>query len=244
MQLGAAYLRVSYGGWIVQGARQVSTPYTIIHATLDATRLVVHLDELDKMPIGTVGDWAQGVANEVWALLDGQLPIERFARDPELREVLNDRERAALIKRGVMEKVFLVGSGTWQTAFDEAGAASRELGFGRGAVRKPAEEHVIETLEAVRGPSSELLARFDGKLLFIGPPSLEEAERILDGLGLLGFLATAGIDAKAELARLLPRQGFRAVESIVTESLLRGWRPRSAPTTERDTKPDENAPVY
>jgi len=243
-RLGASYLPVSYGGWIVQGARQVSTPYTIIHTALDCPRLVVHLDELDKMPVGVVGDWAQAVANEVWALLDGQLPTARFAHDPELKDVLNDRERAALLQRGVMPKVFLVGSGTWQSTFDEAGSAARGLGFGRTVSQTMPSEHVVGALEAVRGPSSELLARFDGKLLFIGPPSLSEAEDILAKLGLVSFAVGIGLNVRGELARLLPRQGFRAVESVLTEALLRGWRPGHVAEIEPTTPDDENLPVY
>ena len=243
-RLGAHYLPLSFGGWIAMGARQVATAYTILHTALDCPRLVVHLDELDKLPVGRVGDWAQAVANEVWALLDGQLPVERFANDPELRAVLHDEERERLLREGVMHRLFLVGSGTWQSTYDESVAPPPAVitGFGRqsdgGTKMDDACEIVVRALESVRGPSSELLARFDARMLYIAPPTQDEALMIVRRLGLLDSSSYAGAgEVASELARLLPRQGFRAIESVVTEALLRGWRP------ERTKGPANAAPA-
>lgn len=227
-QLGASYLRVAYGDWIVQGARQPSTMSAVISAALTCPRLVIHLDELDKMPIGRGGEWAQAVMNDIWALLDGQLPVEKFAAEADGKTPLSDREKRVLEANEIMDAVFIVGSGTWQSLFD--GVERQQMGFAAIPQRRSADAGrlVLSTLEAVRGPSSELLARFDGTLLFVAPPTLDEAVAIVERLGALQFAQRHQFDVQGELQRLLPRQGFRAIESVLTELLLRGWWPVAA----------------
>jgi hypothetical protein len=223
-QLDAVYKRVSYGDWVVQGSRQVSTCYTIIHEALTFPRLLLHIDELDKLPVGNVEDWSRAVGTEVWGLLDGELPIRRFLGDPELK--LSKEESLALASGGLMEKLFIVGSGTWQLHFDAA-KTPRSLGFGGGdSSPKDAGAHVVSSLESVRGVASELLARFDGTLLFLEPPDIDEALQILHHVGALDYARQHARDPRAQLERLLPRQGFRALESVLTELLLHGWVPQ------------------
>lgn len=228
-QLEASYLHVAYGDWIVQGARQPSTMNAVISAALACPRLVIHLDELDKMPVGRGGEWAQAVVNDIWALLDGQLPVERFAADAEGKAPLSEREKDILLAHDTMNTVFIVGSGTWQNLFDRT--ERREMGFARLPQESIGDvgRQVVASLEAVRGPSSELLARFDGTLLFVAPPSQAEAMAILEQLGVLGFAQRHQFEVSAELQRLLPRQGFRAIESVLTEAMLRGWSPKLLP---------------
>lgn len=221
--LDAAYKRISYGDWVVQGSRQVSTLYSIINEALMYQRLVVHIDELDKLPVGNVEDWSRAVGTELWGLLDGELPVRRFVGDPEMK--LKPQEAMALSSGKLMTQIFIVGSGTWQNSYDEA-KAGRLLGFKGTAAGANAEAHVISSLESTRGVASELLARFNGTLLFLEPPGADEALAILEQLGALAFAQESQIDARAQLIHLLPRQGFRALESVLTELLLLGWNPR------------------
>lgn len=233
-QLDAVYKRVSYGDWIVQGSRHVSTFYSIIQEAMTFPRLVVHIDELDKLPVGNVDEWARAVGTEVWGLLDGELPIRRFITDPELK--LSKEESIAIASGALAEKLFIVGSGTWQVHFDSA-KSTRSLGFGGGAdaLSDPG-AHVVSTLETMRGVASELLARFDGTLLFLEPPAIDEALEILQHLGALDFAGEQTFDVRAQLGRLLPRQGFRALESVLTELLLLGWVPQTGRFEQRQPR--------
>lgn len=238
-EVRADYLRLSYGDWVVQGAKHPPTLYSIVWAALSPERLVVHLDELDKLPIQSEQDWGRAVANEIWGLLDGALPITRMLQDPDIRAALSPAQCDELRSGAITRKIYIVGSGTWQTAFDEAVSQRPSIGFGEPAAQKlpvSAAREVVSKLEAVRGPASELLARFDGEVLFISPPQVEEALHMVDFVGALAYGEKMKWDVAARLKQLLPRQGFRAIESVVTELMLMGWRPKepsaaqSAPT--------------
>jgi hypothetical protein len=99
------------------------------------------------------------------------------------------------------------------------------VGFGAQVAPASARREVLDALGETRGIASDLLARFDGELLFLSPPSVSEARAILEELGIADFSTRRRIDLAALLAELLPRQGFRALESVVTRVLLAGWRP-------------------
>lgn len=221
--LDAVYKRISYGDWIVQGSRQVSTLYSIIHEALTFPRLVVHIDELDKLPVGNVEDWSRAVGTELWSLLDGELPVRRFVGDPEMK--LKPQEVMLISSGKLVSQIFIIGSGTWQNAYD-AVKVGRSLGFSGKSANSNAEAHVISSLESTRGVASELLARFNGTLLFLEPPGVDESVAILERLGALEFARQSQIDARSQLMHLLPRQGFRALESVLTELLLLGWIPQ------------------
>jgi hypothetical protein len=179
-RLRARYLRLSYGDWIVQGSRQISTLYNIINAALGVGRVVLHLDELDKLPFEAPQEWSRAVTNEVWAVLDGELPLERFLNDPDLKSVVDDGARAELARPDFFSRVFIIGSGTWQSVHDHANRPARIVGFGAQVAPASARREVLDALGETRGIASELLARFDGEILFLSPPTVSEALTILE----------------------------------------------------------------
>lgn len=227
----ARYLRISFGDWVVQGARGMPTLFGVVHSTLGCERLVVHLDELDKLPVGNVDEWSRAVANEIWGFLDGELPVTRFLRDPERRQLVTEIERRNLEGGSAGRKIFVIGSGTWQSSYDEAVSPRTAMGFGRSSSSTPrkAATHMVEALETLRGPGSELIARFDSAILCLQPPDIEEAYGMLETIGCAPFAEGAGIDVRTLLAKRIPRQGFRALESCVTDALLAGWKPEERP---------------
>jgi DNA-binding transcriptional ArsR family regulator len=185
----------------------------------------LHLDELDKLPFEAPQEWSRAVTNEVWAVLDGELPLERFLNDPDLKSIVDDGARAELARPDFFSRVFIIGSGTWQSVHDHANRPARIVGFGAQVAPASARREVLDALGETRGIASELLARFDGEILFLSPPTVSEALAILEELGIADFSTRRRIDLAALLAELLPRQGFRALESVVTRVLLAGWRP-------------------
>ena len=224
-RLGARYVRLSFGDWIAQGSRQVSTLYGIINTALGGGRIVLHLDELDKLPLELPQEWSRAVTNEIWSVLDGELPLERFAEDPGLKEVIDARARRELARTDFFARIFIIGSGTWQSIYDDAKQPDKIIGFSSRSGGLPPRRSMLQTLGETRGIASELLARFDGEILFLSPPSVDEAIDILYGLGIVQFTAFSDINVPGILAELLPRQGFRALESVVTQALIAGWRP-------------------
>lgn len=229
--LNAKYLRISFGDWVVQGARGMPTLFGVVYATTICERLVVHLDELDKLPVGNVDEWSRAVANEIWGFLDGELPVSRFLRDPERRQLVTEIQRKNLEEGSAVRKIFLVGSGTWQSSYDEAMSPKMTMGFGQATLSTPskASTHMVDALEALRGPGSELIARFDSAILCLQPPDVAEAYDMLVAIGCASYAEGAGLNVRSLLAQRLPRQGFRALESCVTDALLAGWAPDKAP---------------
>lgn len=224
-QLDAFYLRVSYGGWVVQGARSATTLFSILDVCVYAERIVLHLDELDKFPTNGDSDWSQAVANEVWALLDGELPYQRFCADAEAQARHPVEKMTRLWSNRRHSKIFVVGSGTWQDLFDAESDGANAFGFGAATMRPPPNGDVLGKLARTRGRMSELLARFEGSVQLIRPPGLDEALRILERTGARAYAQEVNYDVTRALRTLLPRLGFRALESVTTELLLLGWRP-------------------
>lgn len=231
-QLGAHYLRLSYGDWIVQGARGTCTFFSILAAALRHPRLVIHLDELDKLPVRGEQEWARAAANEIWALLDLDLPVTRFVSDAAVREQNPPEALQRLADTPMRGRLFMVGSGTWQDLFDAATNSPRAtLGFGgagRGAARTADYDAALQRVVTTHGPMAELLARFDGAVQLIRPPTLPEALALLERIGARDYARRIHYDEVRVLRELLPRQGFRALQSVATELLLRGWNPRLA----------------
>lgn len=241
-RLGAHYLHLSYGDWIVQGARSFCTLFAILDAAVTHQRVVVHLDELDKLPVNAEHEWTRAAANEIWALLDLELPLNRFASDPDVRSRHSGTALLLLLNQGARGRLFIIGSGTWQHIFDEAAPTKTSLGFG-ATVRRQEPDYIaaLESIAATRGPLSELLARFEGTIQLIRPPSLAEALIILERAGARTYARHVHFDEVRVLQQLLPRQGYRALQSVVTELMLRGWRPCSATplvAASRAPKPD------
>lgn len=170
--LGAHYLRISYGDWIVQGARATCTHFMILDAAARHSRVVVHLDELDKLPARGEQEWGRAVVNEVWALLDLEVPVARFAADATAREQHSANALGALVANKGRGRIFIVGSGTWQDLFDHACAAKSSMGFGIAVPAAPDFQAALHRVTATGGPMAELLARFDGTVQLIRPPTL------------------------------------------------------------------------
>jgi len=163
--------------------------------------------------------------NEVWALLDMELPVARFVADAETQAQHSANVLGELAVSKGRGRIFIVGSGTWQDLFDEACAAKGQVGFAPASTSAPDFQAALERVIATGGPMSELLARFDGAVQLIRPPALPEALALLERVGARTFAREVGYNEVRVLEALLPRQGFRALQSIVTELMLRGWRP-------------------
>lgn len=224
----AGYLRLTYGDWVVQGARSPSSLFQVLDHCVRRPRTVLHLDELDKLPAESSQDWTRAVTNEIWAVLDGELPIDRFCTDTEVRARFSPEALQRLRDGKVHERLFIVGSGTWQELFEQQ-RPGNVMGFGRTGRSDPQNEaRAVERITATKGPMAELLARFDGAVQLIRPPTIAEALAILERAGARAYARSIHFDDVQALRLLLPRQGYRAMQSVVTELLLRGWRPRES----------------
>lgn len=201
----AAFMRLSVGSWIVQGA-DVShgTPAVtqIVQLMLRSPRVIVFIDEFDKLSFDTKNaqDWARSIANDIFDLLDGRLnwfglhsrECVRRGIDP----VASSPDRLAQYFR---ERVFFVCAGTWQT------------------------EHTISRCgqdipEAVRERADfppELARRLHGEWLTIDYPEREELESLLkkQDIYLLATKCEHPVDLHGIYGQVL-RRGMSAVDDL------------------------------
>jgi len=228
-QLDAHYFRLTFGDWLPRGVRADSggqTAFTIISTVLEESRVVLHIDELDKMREDYEHQWTRSVANDVWNVLDGILPVRDYykARNqaPSPEQI---RDTEALMR----EQLWIVGSGTWQSVFEEN--ARRPLGFAKvdGGFRDTS--HVLEKIRAIKAIPEELLARFSSSLLLLQyPDSDAEKHALLEQSGILALAARAG--RPIHVSDLDFNQGgMRRLESLATDLLLELRRQRKIRTS-------------
>ena len=81
-RLGAYYLRICRGDWNVVGSRAGRpTTYQVLDYVATYPRVLLHLDELDKLTDLQSGDWSAALAGNLWSILDGVHPVAEYLRD-------------------------------------------------------------------------------------------------------------------------------------------------------------------
>lgn len=191
-------LKLSYGEWIVSGSRSdVSTLQRLRAAVEKHDRFVIFIDELDKIHAATPDPWSRALLTELFGVLDGRIGV-------------GDGRGGwpATLVRGLAERAFLVGAGTWQDLWGDRGA--RGMGFG-GVTRSPGVPERIRDNQTI---PLELMNRFSPDWVVLDPYTATDFEEIAACLKL-----SAGVlDPVAAAASGL---NFRAVEAAVTEHSLR-----------------------
>ena len=201
----AAFMRLSIGSWIVQGA-DVShgTPAVtqIVQLMLRSPRVIVFIDEFDKLSFDTKNaqDWTRSIANDIFDLLDGRLNwFSLHSRECVRRGIDPVASSPDLLAQYFRERVFFVCAGTWQT------------------------EHTISRCgqdipEAVRERADfppELARRLHGEWLTIDYPEREELEALLkkQDIYLLAAKCEHPVDLHGVYGQVL-RRGMSAVDDL------------------------------
>lgn len=203
--LNCHYLPLNYGSWLPQGCKKSPNTIDLIATTaLKHNRVLLHLDELDKLRGNFSSGWDISISNELWDLLDqnlsgAHLDNQQFApRDHD--KVLN----------GIRRRVWIVGSGTWQSIFEDH---TQTMGF--AASRQRSQESVIDDIFQMRLVPSELLARFNSKVQVLSYPNDAELVSFLDSMNI-----SLDESQSTQLRERIQRSGFRSVEDLVTEHCI------------------------
>lgn len=220
--LGASYLRITYGEWMPLGVSRAGGPtaFALLEAVEGASRLLFHVDELDKCRDLFSTEWGRSVATDLWNVLDGLLPFEAY-----LRSKRRPVEECAALRRLVAERLWIVGSGTWQDVFAQQDRPS--LGFGAAEPPPEADDKALfERITRARLIPEELLARFASDPVFLRyPANAAETQVLLEGSGLAAMARAAGVPLDpSELD--LRHAGMRALETMATRVLLAMERDR------------------
>lgn len=202
---GLPLIRTSVAEWMVQGSKATEPTLNLIRDTIDKhpEGLVLFVDELDKL-----------AGSDTWSIAQ-RGEIFCCAGDRNITGAgWNDHHRKVL-----RERVFIVGSGTWQDIW------TRQLTKHRGFSGPDMRTNTIEDeIRASRAIPDELLLRW-GPIIPIHPYTKEDFEMIGRQLNLgPEFLnpsqaATSGLN-------------FRAIELAVTHRALAVYENRRrAPST-------------
>ena len=235
-EIGAEYLRITYGDWVPAGGAKDPAMATLVRvgrALARNDRLVLHLDELDKLLISDK-EWGRSVMTDVWNVLDGQLPWEQVAL-VELMSACAEAESAGPTKSGVRgpkgppplpknfrrtDHLWIVGSGTWQSVFEQQEA--RSIGFQVGQTPADANGQTANIMAAIRASKvipTELTARFSTDFIIITYPNREETDRLLEVTGLNDLALDLGVGITPDDVDYAAA-GMRALESLRTRLLL------------------------
>lgn len=194
---GLPVTKLSYGEWLVSGARTDMTTLQRLRVALEKhDRQILFIDELDKVH-ATSDPWSRALLTELFGVIDRQLGVVEGSRSgwtPELLQKLRDR-------------VFIIGAGTWQDLWR---GSSGGIGFG-GRAQSP---DMTDRIRRANVIPIELLNRFNADWVVLEPYTAQDFAEIVEGLklppGVLDPMAAAESG-----------YNFRAVEMALTAHALR-----------------------
>ncbi len=206
-KLGAHFLHLSYGGWLPQGVSKDYQPttYKILGAAAEHERVLVFIDEFDKLGNqSSNSEWHRSVMAEIFLMLDGAWPIEAYRRHAKVPDAVEDPK---------VQNIYILAAGTWQSV---TSASQSRIGFG-GMEQANSIEMQIREIQAI---PAELLARFHQDIILISYPTADEIPSLLDNYGLTSLAAQAGekIDPKSVD---FTKGGMRVFEAMSSNFLLK-----------------------
>lgn len=216
-ELGAHYVKLTRGDWLVMGSRAGRpTMYQILDALVSHERVVVHLDELDKFQ-ELRGDWSAAIGSDVWNLLDRKFLVEEYLRNSTFPE--GKKPTPLWISLKIQSRLWIVGSGTWQDVFEQSRPRAA-VGF------QNAQSAASVGLEAIAHSgviSPELLHRFNNDAIFLSYPSKEETAALLKSTGIAKLAEQVGVEiTPADIP--WERGGMRVLETVATRLAIQCQR--------------------
>ncbi|MBA4136669.1 MAG: hypothetical protein C0518_05065 [Opitutus sp.] len=196
-------LKVTVGDWMVAGGRtDPCTLETIRQWLTTGERFILHVDELDKVRDQSTA-WGLAMLTEMFGLLDRRVSYRGNAKEPW----------GATHDRALAERVFIVGSGAWQSLWPEQ--APRRIGFvfAPPEPKSGAATDIVRRVREARVIPDELFNRVSAEWLVLEPYTAEDFRGIAHGLQ----LSTEEFDATEAAASGL---NFRYVEAALTKIAL------------------------
>jgi len=218
-ELQAHFLRATHGDWIPLGSSReyVPTYCEILWAITEKDRVVLFLDEVEKLANDPDSAWARSCATDLWQVIDRAVPTsavgayKSFCTERESKPIASPFLRARMRKN-----LWIIAAGTWQ----DLHAGPARLGFG-GQCREPVSDRAIrDAIRKSRRIPEELLYRFNGDLLVIGYPTAEETQALYDASGLSALAERANVKLDPE-RHDWSLGGMRTLEELAAELLLR-----------------------
>ena len=206
--LNAHLVSLSFGRWAPLGSRDgQQTIYTILDALVEYQRVVCVIDELDKI-VGWADSWSRSVANDIWAALDLNFPLESYARSHKSEGKRPPPDTSRL---------WFIGAGTWQS-ITSAMPGDRGIGF-HSVLRADNSLDVLKRVRESREVPEELTARFHVQPLLLTYPEPDEVSGLLKEYGLTDLAFEAGVDLST-LKFDFNKGGMRVLEGLAADLML------------------------
>jgi SpoVK/Ycf46/Vps4 family AAA+-type ATPase len=216
--LGANFMHLTYGTWIVDGAQDTnSTMRTILWQLRNTPPLVLFIDEIDKFAFGSSDGtgWNISVRNDLWMILDRALPWAVYeVKGGFITHFPKELRSAKALESMFNRKVFIIGAGTWQ----HLQRPKPGMGFIPGRP-SPVDG---EQITSKGNLPEEVLRRFNNDLLSIEYPTAKEIGDLLasDGLPTLASEVGQAIDT-VQLREQMDLVGMTTLTTFKTNLLLR-----------------------
>jgi hypothetical protein len=204
---GSHLMRVSLSTWNPSGAKDTPTLRRIGQTLSKHERVVLVIDEVDKLSTDT-GSWARSCAAEIYDLLER-----------ECAHLLTESEdERKTLERKLRSHLFLIAAGTWQHLQNRR-TTPRRLGFGAACESSPKPLPDITALAISEGYPIELFGRFHTTPIILEYPDPQETAEVLDRMGVRALAKLTGSLDLVERFSWHPF-GLRALESLYTDLLL------------------------
>lgn len=221
-EIGVDVLHITVSEWMPLGASERGAQHTwktIVEFLLrrrSAKGAILFVDEIDK--IGSPTPWDTHVRNELFRLLDLQLPpglVMETECDGTDSEIPPDwRDEAALM---LATRTLIVGAGAFQNAWE---SKQRTIGFRDSTT----ESSVIDAAVLRSTLPTELVNRFSSEIIVLPPLDIKSYEQMAEAaLEQLPqwlhntFRAVSALRIRDAVRR---QSGARFVEDVLLESLL------------------------
>lgn len=220
--LEAHFLPLTFGRWSPNGARDARpSMFTVLDALRKHPRVVVFLDEMDKAfsPRDSSG-WERSCLNEIFALLDRQLPTEDFEiyeRYAAKRDGEKLEKKAAPIDQ---KRLWVIGAGTWQSLTNPTASSRRSIGFSAAPTQMDREEKILAGVRDGKAIPEELLARFHADPILIDYPKADEIPEVLRTFGIADLAVRAGVDLSGHKFDF-SIGGMRVLEALASDLALK-----------------------
>ncbi len=222
-RINAHYLRIQRGDFVPQHTKTRSTLFQLLDTLVaqPRRRMICHLDELDKYVVAAGGaapvqEWSAGIWNDIFLLVEGaaELPYEDYLLWPDrVKPQDSDPITVASLRKAVEQRLFLIGSGTWQAVF--AKSCEPTIGF---TISEPSEVTAADIVNSNQ-VSPELLARFHSRLQIMTYPEHDEILQLLEATGIKELADK--LEYRLQKQDLdFTRGGFRVLETLYTRLLM------------------------
>ncbi|MBN2234539.1 MAG: AAA family ATPase [Opitutales bacterium] len=158
-------------------------------------RIMLHLDELDKYFTGVDSGWERSNLDLLYSMLERKIDWTAIKFDAG---DLKQKWTVDQFNEAFRNKVFIIGSGTWQILHTSRDPGSRVVGFSSTSETEDEGLVLMRRLKTEGGLPEEVARRFSLNVLRMDYPDLEDTDQMLKDLKIYDLAEKVGRVIKPE----------------------------------------------